>query len=38
MIEEEEQGICMNCGAEMDFSPMHPWCPDCDEEDDEQGE
>ena len=26
----DEQGVCMNCGGEMDFSPMHPWCPDCD--------
>jgi hypothetical protein len=37
MNEEDEQGVCMNCGGEMDFSPMHPWCPDCDddEEDDD---
>lgn len=35
--EIEEQGICMNCGAEMDYSPMHPWCEECDrrEEDEE---
>ena len=35
--DEEEQGICMNCGAEMDFSPTHPWCPDCDEEEEDDG-
>lgn len=33
--EEEEQGICANCGAEMDFNPAHPWCEDCDQDDEE---
>jgi predicted amidophosphoribosyltransferase len=33
--EDEEKGICMNCGAEMEFQPWHPWCPDCSEEDEE---
>ena len=33
--ETDEQGVCMNCGEPMDFSPMHPWCPDCDFEDEE---
>ncbi len=28
----EEEGVCMNCGDPMDLSPMHPWCPKCDEE------
>ena len=32
--EATEVGICMNCGAEMDYSPAHPWCPDCDEDED----
>lgn len=31
-VEDEERGVCMNCGADMDYSPMHPWCPDCSEE------
>lgn len=35
MSEDEEVGICMNCGAEMDFNPMHPWCVECDEEESE---
>lgn len=35
-VEEEEQGICMNCGDEMDFQPWHPWCIKCDEEDEEE--
>ena len=33
---EEEQGICMNCGAEMDYNPYHPWCAECDEEDEDE--
>jgi hypothetical protein len=35
---EEEPGVCMNCGGEMDYSPLHPWCPDCDEEEEEEDE
>lgn len=34
--EEEERGVCMNCGDDMDFSPMHPWCPKCDEEEEDE--
>lgn len=29
---DEERGVCMNCGADMDYSPMHPWCVECDRE------
>lgn len=36
--EEEERGVCMNCGGDMDFSPMHPWCPDCDYNDEREDE
>lgn len=32
--EQEEQGICMNCGAEMDYNPTYPWCADCEDEED----
>jgi len=36
-VTKEERGVCMNCGGDMDLSPMHPWCPDCDEaEEDEE--
>lgn len=30
--EPEEEGICINCGDKMDYSPMHPWCPKCSDE------
>ena len=33
----EERGVCVNCGADMDFQPMHPWCPDCDFEEEDDG-
>jgi hypothetical protein len=33
---EGVRGVCMNCGNEMDFNPMHPWCPDCDKDDEEE--
>ncbi len=34
--DDDERGVCMNCGAEMDYSPTYPWCPDCDERDIEE--
>jgi hypothetical protein len=34
-IYEDERGACANCGADMDFTPSHPWCADCDFKDEE---
>lgn len=34
--DQDEVGICMGCGAEMDYSPYHPWCADCDDENEEE--
>jgi hypothetical protein len=32
---DDERGVCMNCGASMDYSPMRPWCVECDEAEEE---
>lgn len=36
--EAEERGVCMNCGAEMEYNPAAPWCEDCIDEGEEEDE
>jgi len=31
----EATGVCMNCGAAMVENPNHPWCSECDSDEDD---